>query len=320
MFELTLLTCGIAVVVLVWLSVVRTTLVARPSSSRMARWTVRMCAVVATAVARRMPARARAWVMDFCAPVSLFVMVVGWLAGLAVGFGLLLVALGEPRQDASSFGFAMNGAAVALVIAATTSAVLVAAAFAAHLVHVMDAYRRREGMVARSATQVQRVADADALLATYLRSGSRESLDGYFAQWADWLADVRLSHDSYPGLVYCRPTGLLSWSMAAVVVLDAAALVEAAAPKWAPLHTRVLLDVGSGCLQRVARQIGIQLPRMTVSLQEREEREFGDTMQFVADSGLPVEQDIDCAWLDFQRIRVRYAPYAVLIGSRLLRS
>lgn len=320
MFDATLVTCGVALVVLVWLSVVRTTLLARPSSSRMARWTVRVCSVVATAFARRMPSRARTWVMDFCAPVSLFVMAVGWLIGLAVGFALLLVALGEPRPGAPFLAFEMNGAAVVLVIAATTSVLLVAAAFAAYLVILMNAYGRREGMVGRSVTQVRRVADADALLATYLRSGSRDSLDSYFAQWADWMADIRLSHDSYPGLVYCRSTGRLSWTMAAVVVMDAAALVEAAAPRWAPLHTRVLLDVGSVCLQRLAKQVGIVLPLMTVSLQEREEREFGDTMQFVADSGLPVERDIDYAWQSFQRIRVRYAPYAVLIGTRLLRS
>jgi hypothetical protein len=320
MFDATLVTCGIALVVLVWLSVLRTTLVACPSSSRMARWTVRVCAMAGLAVARRMPSRARAWVMDFCAPASLFVMAVCWLAGLAAGFALLLVEFGERRPGASVPVIEMNGTAVALVTAAAASAVLVAAAFAAYLVGVMAAYGRREGMVVRSATQVQRVTDADALLANYLRSGSRDSLDRYFAQWAAWLADVRLSHDSYPGLVYCRSTGRLSWTMAAVVVMDAAALVEAVAPRWAPLHTRVLLDVGSGCLQRLARQVGIVLPLMTVSLQEREEREFGDTMQFAVDSGLPVERDIDRAWLAFQQIRVRYAPYAVLIGSRLLSS
>jgi hypothetical protein len=320
MFDVTLVTCGIVLVVVVWLSVLRTTLVVRPLSSRMARWTVRVCSVVGTALARRMPSRARAWVMGFCTPVSLFTMAASWLIGLAVGFALLLVALGERRPGASFLAIEMNGTAVALVIAATTSVVLVAAAFAAYLVSLMDAYGRREGMLARSATQVQRVTDADALLANYLRSGSRDSLDTYFAQWAGWLADVRLSHDIYPGLVYCRSTGQLSWTMAAVGVMDAAALVEAVAPHWAPLHTQVLLDVGSGCLQRLAKQVGIELPLMTVSLQEREEREFGDTMQFAVDSGLPVERDIDRAWLAFQQIRVRYAPYAVLIGSRLLSS
>lgn len=320
MFEATFATCGIVLVVLVWLSVLRTTLVARRSSSRMARWSMRACSAVGSALARRLPSAAGAWVMDFRAPVGLFVMAAGWLVGLGAGFALLLVAFGGSGPGESVLAIELNGAAVVLVTAAIASVVLVAAAFAAYLVRVMDAYGRREGMVARSATQVERVTDADALVANHLRAGSRDSLDSYFAQWAGWLADVHLSHDSYPGLVYCRSTGRLSWTMAAVVAMDAAALVEAVAPRWAPLHTRILLDAGSGCLQCLARQIGIVLPPMTTSLQLREEREFGDTMRLAVDSGLPVERDIDHAWMAFQRTRVRYAPYAVLIGSRVLSS
>jgi hypothetical protein len=102
-----------------------------------------------------------------------------------------------------------------------------------------------------------------------------------------------------------------------VVVLDAAALVEALAPGWAPLHARVLLDVGSHCMQCLATQAGIVLPRVRVSLHGREERGFGDTMQLAIDSGLPAERDIDHAWTTFQEIRVSYAPYAVQIGSLL---
>ncbi|HEV2780639.1 MAG TPA: hypothetical protein VGX25_14715 [Actinophytocola sp.] len=315
MLDLVIATCGFVVVVLVWMSVLRTTLIPRRSSSRMARWTARACATGGAALASRLPGRLRNWVLDLCVPVSLFVMAAGWLSALAVGFALLVVAVGGTWSGGSPV-VDMNGAAVAVTVAAGASAVLVAAAFAAYLVHFMDAYGRREGMIARWATQVQRVTDADVLVASHLRSGSRDSLDSYFAQWAGWLADIYNSHNSYPGLVYLRSAGQPGWPRAAMTVMDAAALVEAVAPRWAPLHARVLLNIGSCCLQCLARRVGIELPVMTVSLQGREERAFGDTMQLAIDSGLPAERDIDHAWMAFQEIRVRYAPYAALIGSR----
>jgi len=315
MLDVVLATFGIALVVIVWMSVLRTTLVPGRSPSRIARWTLRACSTASTALARRLPNRLGTWVMDLCGSVSLFAIAMSWMVGLAAGFGMLVIAFGDTEPGAP---FVMNNDAVALVVAAGASAMLVAATFAAYLNRFMDAYDRREAMIARSVAQVQRVTDADALVASYLRSGSRDSLDSYFAQWAGWLADVHLSHVSFPGLIYHRSAGKLTWPNAAVAVMDAAALVEAVAPRWAPLHARVLLDVGSSCLQGLARHLGIVLPPITVSLQGREERGFCDTMQLAVSSGLPAERNIDHAWSAFQKIRVRYAPYAGLIESRLL--
>jgi hypothetical protein len=315
-------TCGVVLLALVWLSVLRTTLIPRRSSSRMARWTVRACAAVAITVATRLPSRAREWVMQFCAPVSLFVMAAGWLLGLLVAFGLLAVSIGGVGLDSGAllrfFALDTSGAAGSLALAAAMSIFLVLVAFVAYLVHFMDAYRRRERMIIRSAKQVHRVTDADHLLADFLRNGSKDSLDTCFAKWADWLADIHDSHASYPGLVYQRSSGTQCWAKTALIVMDAAALVEAVAPNWAPLHTKVLLDVGSACLQDVAKHVGVVLPVLTVSLHGREERAFGDTMRLATDSGLPAERDLIWARTAFQEIRVRYAPYAVLIGSRLL--
>jgi hypothetical protein len=62
----------------------------------------------------------------------------------------------------------------------------------------------------------------------------------------------------------------------------------------------------------------VVLPVTTISLHGREERPFGDTMRLATDSGLPAERDLTWARTAFQEIRVRYAPYAVLISSRLL--
>jgi hypothetical protein len=231
------------------------------------------------------------------------------------------VSIGDVPLDSGAvlrfFTFDTSGIARALAAAGILSALLALIAFVAYLVHFMDAYRRRERMIIRSA-RVHLVTDADQLLADYLLAGSRDSLDSCFAQWADWLADIHDSHASYPALVYQRSSGKLCWAKTALIVMDAAALVEAVAPRWAPLHTRVLLDVGSECLQDLAKHVGVVLPVNTISLHGREERPFGETMRLATDSGLPAERDLTGARTAFQGIRVRYAPYAVLISSRLL--
>nr|WP_157528414.1 hypothetical protein [Kibdelosporangium sp. MJ126-NF4]CEL18442.1 hypothetical protein [Kibdelosporangium sp. MJ126-NF4] len=312
---------GVLVLVVVWSSVLRTVLIPRRTSSRMARWTVRLAAAAGTAVARRLPRRACEAVMDFCAPVSLLLMMIGWLTGLGIGFALLALAAGVAFDGDAMvrfFELKLDGTAGVLAVVAAVSVTVVIAVFLAHVVRFVDAYSRRERFVNRLAAQASQVPDGDRVLADHLRSGSRENLDQQFAEWAGWLADVHGSHVCYPGLVYHRPSGDLWWPHAAMIVMDAAAVVDAVAPKWAPPHTRILLDSGTACLQQLAERIGVVVPESKVSLHGREECSFGDTVELATAAGLPAERDPYQAWAAFQHTRVRYAPYAVMIGSRLL--
>lgn len=304
MLELATATGGITVVVLVWSSVLRTTMIPRRSSSRTARWAARSTAVVFAAVATRLPGASRQWLMELCAPVGFLVMGTGWLAALAAGFALLAVAAG--------------GFPTALTVTGAVSAVLLVAAFAAHLSIVLTAYRDRERLVSQLAPRLRVVADADRVVAEHLRAGTRGQLDDCFASWAGWVTDVRDSHTGYPGLVYLRSVGDLSWSKAVLLVLDVAALVDAFAPRWAPAHTRVLLDSGAVCVQELAARMGIVVPAAAMSLHGREAHAFADTARLISASGFDVVGDVHVACEAFQRNRVRYAPYAVLIGAQLL--
>lgn len=312
---------GVLVLLVVWSSVLRTVLIPRRTSSRMARWTVRLVAATGTGVARRLPHRACEAVMDFCAPVSLLLMMIGWLVGMCAGFTLLAVAAGVPFTAVAMvrfFELKVDGTAGVLAVVAAVSMTIVIAVFLAHVVRFVDAYSRRERFVNRLAAQASQVPDGDRVLADYLRSGSRDNLDKHFAEWAGWLADIHGSHVCYPGLVYHRPSGDMWWPHAAMIVMDAAAVVDAVAPRWAPPNTRVLLDSGTACLQQLAERIGVVVPEAAVSLHGREECSFGDTVELATAAGLPAERDPYQAWAAFQGTRVRYAPYAVMIGSRLM--
>jgi hypothetical protein len=313
---------GVVVVVSGWLSVLRTVFTPRQTSTRIARGSVRLVASVLFPIARFLPLRQRERVLDTCTPVSVFLMAWVWLALQVVGFGLLAVSAGaaEPRFVDVVHFFMLDGvgAAGGLVLPAWVSCVMVLSVFMVHLLRLTDSFRRREllvtGLMATAATPL----DAEALLADYLRTGSREQLDGMFAQWSAWLADIRATHVSYPSLLFYRPASQFVWLRAAVVVLDAAALVQAVAPNWAPPHTRALLHTGTCCLHESAVRLGLHVPKSVVSLHGREEHAFTDTVRVAVSAGLPPERTGQDAWWAFQAERTRYAPHISAISARLM--
>jgi hypothetical protein len=190
--------------------------------------------------------------------------------------------------------------------------------FLAHLNAYIAAYTRRERVVVHLAMELPRLADADCLMLSCLKSTSPDRLDAKFAEWGAWLADIQYTHLSHPALLYARPAGRYSWPRAAITVMDIAALVEAVAPNWTPQQTRMLLKTGSTCLGRLAAQVGIVLPPAPVSLQGREERMFNDSVRYAIGAGLSEERDRQETWLAFQKIRAGYAPYASALTFHLM--
>jgi hypothetical protein len=281
-------------------------------------------ASICTRIAIRLPRRAGDRLMELCAPLALFVMASWWLLVIVLG-GLVLIgglhgAVVGQLGEFVVFHPQTYVDVLTLGVAVWWSLLLLAGSFATHLLRFTDAYSRRERLVTGLGAMATEVTDADLLLANHLRSGTRDNLDAQFKQWLDWIADVHSTHTGYPALVYYRSTTRLSWLQAAVIMLDTAALVRAVAPGWAPPHAEALLEGGGSCLRELAAGLGIVLPigMDTVSLQGREERAFGDTMRLAVCAGLPEERDGEGAWRVFQQERTRYAPYAVLMGSRLL--
>ncbi|GII87761.1 hypothetical protein Ssi03_57510 [Sphaerisporangium siamense] len=311
---------GVALVLVVWLSVLRTVFTPRMRTSRAARRVLRVVAPCVLAVARRVPCYRRERVLDMCAPITLFGIAGVWVGASLFGFSLIGwsldgLASGEVTLADFHVNRAQEGPLAGLV---WVSEALLLAAITTYILRFTDAYGRRERVVARLAGRVVQPQDADALLVTYLRTGSRDHLDTMFGQWTDWMTDVESTHVAYPALTFSRPAGDLCWLRAAVTVLDIAAVTEAVAPNWAPPCTRALLTTGSRCMQRLAAEFALVLPRAVVSLQGREERSFSDTLRAAQNVGLPAQREEEEAWLVFQSLRTRYAPHAHAMETHLL--
>lgn len=311
---------GAALVLITWLSVIRTVYAPRQRSSVAARTTVQIVAAVVLRAARLARPDARERLMDFCAPVSLLLMGAVWGAAFIAGFALLAYGTaGIPFSGLSLERFVtLSSGAGVLAAVATVSCLLLLASFTAHVVDIMAAYGRRDRPVEQLAARVTQTPDAELVLTDYLQTGSRDHLDTMFADWSAWLADVQSTHLSFPSMPYLRPVGSLCWAKAALIVLDCAAITEAVAPHWAPPNTRPLLDIGGKCLPRLAMELGEQKTRSPISFHGREARDFRETFRTVVKAGLPSECDEETAERAFLDIRLEYAPYVISIAERLL--
>jgi hypothetical protein len=321
MISVLLTAAGIVVLAAVWSSVLRA-LVPRQSPPLLARWTARWIALATIAFARRLAPGPRERAMTMAAPLSLFVLLLLWLAGHLIGCTLLAAGLDGLPVNVESLGrfFTLSttgGTRITGLLCWLFTIVLIGV-HVVYLIVVMNAYHRRELLSARLSAEAERPPDAERILAAYVQSRSRSRLDALFADWTGWLADIRCSHVNYPALVYLRPASELCWLQAAVIMLDAAALLEAIAPSWAMPYTQALLDTGIRCLEKLSADLGIQRSTTSVSLQGREQYGFAETTRVTEAAGLPAERGPQDAWRVFQARRTHYAPYSTAIASLLL--
>lgn len=308
---------GAVLVLVTWLTVIRTVYAPGQRSPLGARCTVLLVATVTFRIGRLLRGGVRERLLELCAPVSLLLMGAVWVAASTAGFALLAEGIDGSYIDLLFPPGVAAGDRV-LALAALVSGGLVLVSFGAHIGRVVAAGERRDHPVVRLGARVTETANAEFMLVDYLRTGSRDRLDSQFARWSAWLADIDASHQSYPALSYLRSSGCLSWADAALMVLDCAAIVQAIAPGWAPPSTGPLLAVGRCCLPRLAGQLGQQRTRSPVSFHGREARDFGETFQTVVEAGLPRERDRASAERAFLDIRIAYAPYAVSIVECLM--
>src|SRR5262249_52155946 len=177
------------------------------------------------------------------------------------------------------------------------------------------AFNRRETEVALLVSRAGAPSWGPELLArTHYALGSGMStlntLPELYRQWERWSSDVAESHTTYLPLVRFRsPQPYSSWLTALLSVLDSAALILPLAPEEAPtVAARLCLRSGFGCLNRIARAMGIEVPLEAdpdagIALTYEE---FLVAHARLMEVNFPVTRDPADAWPDFVGWRVNY--------------
>ena len=242
-------------------------------------------------------------------------LLIAWVAGLVIGYGLVLDALrAQLRPESENFGASLYFAGTSLLtlgfgdvvamggVAAATGLGLFALCITL-LFTLYGSFQRREVAVVVLEAGAGAPPSGVTLLETYALAGILDDLPHLFRDWQSWAAEVLDSHLAYPVLAYFRSShDNDSWISSLGAVMDASTLVLTTikdGPKgWAKLSR----SVGGHCLEDLVAYF--RLPNESQVGVER--AEFEEARRRLERAGFVLE-DADRAWENFARLRQEYA-------------
>ncbi len=255
-------------------------------------------------------------------PFAIMLLLVSWVAGLVIGYGLVLDALRDqihplPENIGASLYFAgtalltlgfgdyvaTSGWARLVTLIAAATGLSIFAAVLTLLFTLYGSFQRREVAVVVLEAGAGAPPSGVTLLETYALAGILGDLPRVFEAWQAWAAEVLDTHMAYPLLAYFRSShDNDSWISSLGAVMDAATLVlttiEDGPKGWAKLSRAV----GGHCLEDLVQYF--RLPdEPEVGL---ERWEFDEACHRLAFAGFRL-RDADLAWADFSRLRGEYA-------------
>lgn len=347
--DVALVLAGVALIVTVLDSAVRTFVLPRGASTPLTRAVFGGTRAVFALFARDSHTyERRDRVMALYAPISLLGLVLVWAVLVIVGFALIFAISVDERGwreafelSGSSFftlGFVLPpddlASFVVCFLEAGTGLGLLALLIA-YLPTIYNAFSRREVAVARMATLAGTPPSGVELLERYSSIGWNDRLPDLWAEWEVWFAELSETHTSLAVLSFFRsPSAHRSWVTAAGAVLDGASLAQSTLSiPWSP-QAGLCIRSGSLALREIAAYFDLPFdadpsPTDPISIAREE---FDAAYEQLGSSGAPVRPDRERAWRDFAGWRVNYddvlvglagltmAPYAPWSSDRSLRS
>ena len=254
--------------------------------------------------------------------LMVMLLLVAWISGLVLGYGLLFDALRDqirptPENLGASLYFAgtalltlgfgdfvaMSALARILTLAAAATGLGVFATVITLLFTLYGSFQRREVAVVVLEAGAGAPPSGLTLLETYARAGIMADLSHVFRDWQAWAAEVLDSHLAYPILAYFRSShDNDSWISSLGAVMDAATLVlttiEDGPKAWAKLSRAV----GGHCIEDLVLYFGLPV-QPEVGL---ERAEFDEARVRLQQAGFQL-QDAEQSWSNFSRLRQEYA-------------
>ncbi|MDQ6671828.1 MAG: potassium channel family protein [Chloroflexota bacterium] len=319
---------GVVLVALVLLDVFLTVVVPRRapragSHLRLTRYVVPGLWIGWRQVGLRLPsAERRETFLGTYGALIVMVLLIAWVAGLVLGYGLVLDALrAQLRPQPETFGtslyfagtslltlgfgdfVAVGGLARMVALVAGGTGLGLFALCITFLFTLYGSFQRREVAVVVLEAGAGAPPSGVTLLETYAMLHILDDLPGVFRDWQSWAAEVLDSHLAYPTLAYFRSShDNDSWISSLGAVMDASTLVLTTiknGPKgWAKLSR----SVGGHCLEDLVAYFGLAtVPEVGV-----ERAEFDEARRRLEAAGFALE-DADTSWDHFARLRQEYA-------------
>lgn len=313
---------GVAVVLLVLETAIRTVVLPRGARSLLTAVVFRTVGAVVGFVAKRQRRyEGEDRIRALHAPVGLLAIVGSWLVLILMAFTLMFWAL---RPDAgwgaafllsgssiTTLGFAPAASTIEQILAFSEAGLglLLLTLLITFLPSIYSAFSERETKVGLLEVRAGSPPNAVEFLQRYHRIGWLDQLDTEWIEWEEWFGNIEESHTSYASLPFFRsPDPNRSWITAAGTVLDAAALYASTLqiPTQAP--AAVCIRAGFIALRKIAAFFAIPYnpdPVATDAISITRE-EYDAAYDVLAESGLPVVADRDQGWRDFAGWRVNY--------------
>ncbi len=265
------------------------------------------------------------------APVTLVLLLGVWLWMLWAGFVLLFWGTGSAFMPAMvlsgsslfTLGFekGVNGLQLALVFLASASGMVMVTLLIGYLPTIYSAFSAREKAIAMLDTRAGNPPSAVELLLRAQRIRALGQLSGFWREWEEWFAILAESHTSLAILALFRSAEPRhNWQNAAGAVLDAAALRLTVIDLPNEPDAALCIRAGYLALRRIAALYQLPyhpspfFPKMPISVTKAE---FLGACADLAAENLPLNSDLEQAWLDFAGWRVNY-DYVLLVLGQLV--
>lgn len=256
------------------------------------------------------------------APLIVVVLLILWLLGLVIGFGLIFFGLGKQLNPAVqdfptalyfagtsvlTIGFgdfvARSGLTRVLALIAGGTGLGTIALAISLLFSLYASFQRREILVVTLDARAGAPPSGVNLLETTAKVGLAEDLPRLFADWEKWAAEVLDSHLAYPVLAYFRSShDNESWVSALGAVLDATTLVLTTVEDGPHGPAKMMFAMGTHLVEDLGRFF-----RMAGDHDVGVERyEFDQARERLAAAGWELRPAED-SWKGFSRLRAQYA-------------
>jgi hypothetical protein len=211
------------------------------------------------------------------APLLLVAALVGWMALLMIGYGLVFHGLADrfsPRVPSLPEGVYLAGASMLTLglehyralgsarwftIAAGLSGISVATATLTFILTVQSALRDREPLVRSLPSLAGLPPSGLVLLENHAAFGVEARLGDLFQGWERWSAAVSQSHAAWPVLAYFRSADpRVDWITGFGAVLDAAALTCAFLSEGPRGEALLLIRTGSRAAEELCRELQVE--------------------------------------------------------------